>query len=58
MVKILLGNLMSKIVGYLPDAVHEELDSVLSYSLKDAHYMKIVQQRKWDGIFCLQGRKI
>jgi len=53
MIKILIGNLNSKIVGFLPDNVHEELDDLLSYSLKDAKYMKLVKMKKWDGVYHL-----
>ena len=56
MVKILIGNIYSKIIGYLSDDVHEKLDKVLSYRLKDARYMKIVKERKWDGIYHLYKR--
>ena len=56
MVKILIGNLTSKIVGFLPDNVQNELDDVLSYRLKDAHYMKIVKEKKWDGVYHLYKR--
>jgi len=56
MVKILIGNLTTKIVGFLPDNVQDELDDVLSYRLKDAHYMKKVKEKKWDGIYHLYKR--
>jgi len=56
MVKILIGNLTAKIVGFLPDNVQEELDDVLSYRLKNARFSKLVKQKKWDGIYHLYKR--
>lgn len=53
MVKIFLGNIYSKIVGYLPDTTHEKMDKVLSYRLKNARHMKIVKMKKWDGVYHL-----
>jgi superfamily II DNA or RNA helicase len=56
MVKILIGNIASKIVGYLPDNVQTQLDKVLSYTIKDAHYLISVRKKKWDGVYHLYKR--
>lgn len=48
-VKIVVGNVYSKIVGHLPDNVHEELNEVLSYWVKGAEHSKSYQNKKWDG---------
>lgn len=53
MVKIILGNIQSRIVGYLPSNVHDELDHVLSYRVAQAHYIPSVKKKKWDGVFRL-----
>lgn len=53
MVKILLGNITSKIIGYLPAEVHEQLDNTLSYRIKDYHYNALVKSKKWDGVYRL-----
>ncbi len=55
-VKIVLGNIYSKIAGYLPDEVQEELYRVLSYKHPDARYIPNVKKKLWDGIFRLYYR--
>jgi len=49
MIKITVDNIYSRIIGHLPDEVHEELNKVLSYRIKDAHFTKLYKQKKWDG---------
>jgi len=49
MVKILIGNSNSKIVGHLPEIVHKELDLELSYMAQGAKFSKKYQSGKWDG---------
>jgi superfamily II DNA or RNA helicase len=49
MVKILIGNANSKIVGHLPENVHEELHLILSYFAPGAPFSKKFQDGKWDG---------
>jgi superfamily II DNA or RNA helicase len=49
MVKILIGNSLSKIVGHLPDNVHKELDETLSYMAPGAIFSKKYKEGKWDG---------
>lgn len=49
MVKILIGNANSKIVGYIPDHVHEDLHKTLSYFSPAAPFSKQYQEKKWDG---------
>jgi len=53
MVKIVVGNIYSKIVGILPDSVNEDLDKILSYKVQDARFIPKVKQGKWDGIIRL-----
>ena len=48
-VKIVVGNVYSKIVGYLPDEVHEELNEVLSFWVKGAEHSRKYQKGLWDG---------
>jgi len=50
MLKVVVGNIYSKIVGLLPDSVNQELDRVLSYRVKDARFMPQVKAGKWDGV--------
>ena len=53
MVKILIGNVTSRIIGYLPEDVHEALDKRLSYTPTDARHMKSVKSGRWDGRYRL-----
>jgi len=53
MVKIILGNITSRIVGYLPPEVGNELDKVLSYKVAQARYIPMVKRKQWDGVFHL-----
>lgn len=53
MVKILIGNITTKIVGFLQEDIHQQLDEVLSYKVKDAHYLMSVKRKRWDGIYHL-----
>jgi len=53
MVKIVVGNIYSKIVGILPDAVNFDLDKTLSYRIKDARFVRSVKEGRWDGVFHL-----
>ena len=56
MVKILIENINSKIVGYLPDNVHKDLDKALSYEIANARHMSLVKRGKWDGVIHLYMR--
>ena len=56
MVKILLNNLNSKIIGYLPDEVHTQLDTALSYRVKNARFSPQFKAKQWDGIVRLYRR--
>ena len=49
MVKILIGNANSKIVGHLPEHVQEELGEALSYMHPGAKFSKKYKEGKWDG---------
>jgi superfamily II DNA or RNA helicase len=50
MVKIIVGNIYSKIVGILPEEVNQDLDNVLSYKIKDSRFIPSVKAKKWDGV--------
>jgi superfamily II DNA or RNA helicase len=56
MVKIVLNNLTSKIIGYLPDSVHDQLDKSLSYRVKTAIYSPKYKNKQWDGRIRLYRR--
>jgi len=49
MVKVLIGNVDSRIVGYLSNEVHATLDRQLSFRVPGAIHTKLYKQRKWDG---------
>ena len=49
MVKVIIGNVYSKIVGFIPEEVSIELDKVLSYKVDGAQYIQKVKDGKWDG---------
>lgn len=53
MVKILIGNVASRVIGYLPEEVHNELDMKLSYVPKGVQHIKSVKEGRWDGRFRL-----
>ena len=50
MVKIIVGNIYSKVVGFIPDEVSAELDKVLSYKLEGAKFIPTVKSGQWDGV--------
>jgi len=50
MVKVVIGNIMSRIIGFLPEEAQEELDQQLSYSVSGSEYSPAVKQGKWDGV--------
>ena len=56
MVKIIIDNLNSKIVGYLDEEVQVQLDKVLSYKIKGAKYLLSVKRKQWDGVYHLYRR--
>lgn len=56
-VKIVLGNIYSKIVGHLPDEIQEELNEVLSYKHPNARHIPMVKKKQWDGVFRLYYRR-
>lgn len=53
MVQIVIDNITSKIVGFLPDEIHDDLYRTLSYKAKDARYMWKVKNKMWDGVYRL-----
>jgi len=53
MVKIVINNIHSKIVGFIPEEVTADLDKSLSYELKSARYVPSVKAGNWDGVFRL-----
>lgn len=56
MVKIVLNNLTSKIIGYLPDEIHAQIDKTLSYRMKNARFSPQFKKRQWDGVIHLYKR--
>jgi len=56
MVKILIENVHSKIVGFLPHEVQIDLDTALSYKVASARHMPSVKAGKWDGVVRLYYR--
>lgn len=50
MVKIVIGNIYSKVVGVLPDAVQEDLSKILSYKIQNARFIPKVKAGLWDGV--------
>jgi len=53
MVKIIIGNIYSKIVGMLPDNVDEELSTILSYKIQNSRFIPSVKSGGWDGVIRL-----
>ena len=56
MVKIIVGNVYSKIVGFLPEDIQKELDKTLSYKLQGARFIPSVKSKQWDGVVRLYYR--
>lgn len=50
MVRIIVGNVYSKIVGFLPDDIQADLDNVLSYRVQNSRFIPSVKSGQWDGI--------
>lgn len=50
MVKIMVGNIYSKIIGFIPPPVQESLDHTLSYKMMGARFMPQVKNKAWDGV--------
>lgn len=48
-VSISIGNLSSRIIGYLPDDVNNTLNDLLSYRIHGAEFHPLVKNKKWDG---------
>jgi len=53
MVKIIVGNVYSKIAGFLPSNVVSDLTVSLSYKIQGARYIPSVIDNKWDGVIRL-----
>jgi superfamily II DNA or RNA helicase len=53
MIKIIIGNVTSKLVGHLPENVHLEIDSYLSYILAGSEHSLKVKKGYWDGVIHL-----
>ena len=53
MVKIIVGNITSKIVGHMPAEVQEGLQKNLAYKVANARHMPKVKNGQWDGIIRL-----
>lgn len=56
MIKIVVDNIYSSIVGYLPDEVSKALDKVLSYRIQQARFVPSVRAKRWDGVFRLYNK--
>ena len=56
MIKIVVGNVHSKIVGILSTENHVALDHVLQYKIQNAKYMPNVKAKKWDGVIHLYNQ--
>lgn len=50
MVKVIIGNIYSRIVGVLPDVVNQDLDKTLSYKVANCRFMPAVKNGVWDGV--------
>ena len=53
MVKIVVGNITSNIVGHLPPEVQVALQDRLSYKVANARHMPKVKSGQWDGVIRL-----
>jgi len=53
MVKIVVGNITSNIVGHMPPEVQEDLKKRLSYKVANARHMPKVKSGQWDGVIRL-----
>ena len=56
MVKILIGNNTSKIVGHLDDGIQLQLDSYMSYIVAGSEHSFKVKNKLWDGVDHLYHR--
>jgi superfamily II DNA or RNA helicase len=56
MVKIVIGNIFTKVVGFLPDVVHSDLTLALSYRVQGCQYSPKYKNNKWDGYIRLYDR--
>jgi len=56
MVKIVIGNIYSKIVGFLPEEVQSDLYDILAYRVENAYHMPLFKKGKWDGYVRLYQR--
>jgi len=52
-VKIVITNIYSKIVGFIPEEAHKALDEILSYKVANSRFMKVVRDGRWDGVIHL-----
>lgn len=55
-VQLVLGNIESRIVGFLPDEVQTELEDTLCYMLDGVQYSEKVKKGLWDGYTNLYKR--
>jgi len=53
MIKILVENINSKIIGQLPNEVNKDINEALSYKVANARHMPSVKKGIWDGIIRL-----
>lgn len=55
-VEIIIGNIESRIVGFISDDVHRDLDKHLSYKMKGVEHSEKVKKGIWDGYTRLYKR--
>jgi superfamily II DNA or RNA helicase len=55
-VKVIVANIYSKIVGFLPEKVQDELEDTLRFKVPNAKYSKKFKSGQWDGWIRLYRR--
>jgi len=50
MVKIIIDNVYSKIAGFLPEEVQNDLYDSLAFKVQGARFIPMVIEEKWDGV--------
>ena len=56
MVSFVIGNIYTKVVGFLPDVVHSDLTVALSYRVQGYQYSPKFKNNQWDGFIRLYSR--
>ena len=55
-VKVIVANIYSKVVGFLPDKVQDELEDILRFRVPNAEYSPKFKKKQWDGWIRLYRR--